>query len=438
MKSNIKRLFLIALAVTSVSTFYSFRSAPGNRPFMGNEGKRLLDVHGAGAQRSDPKTGDPDRFSQGHGPQGDVVRINNFVRCVRVLPKAGEYPVVDTGQNDCYGSGGTGKLSPCPSVGEAFFGQDAQYRDAGPSYTDNGDGTITDKVTGLIWEKEFRKVSWKDSFPDAAANRTGGYSDWRVPNIKELYSLINFNGVTGAPMSGSVPYNAVPYIDTDYFAFEYPATGRFIDAQYISSTSYVGTVMNGKKAFFGVNLADGRIKGYPKSGNPMRETFYVRYVRGNVKYGANSFVDNGDGTITDKATGLMWMKVDSGRLNAGENRDGKLNWEEALKWAENLDYAGYSDWRLPNAKELHSIVDYSRSPGTTGSAAIDPLFSISSIKGSDGSKDFPFFWSSTTHLDGRNLGEYAVYFAFGEAEGYMGRPGMQRGGMRPQHPPRRN
>lgn len=44
---------------------------------------RLLDVHGAGAQRSDPKTGDASRFPRGRGPQGDVIRIDNFVRCVR-------------------------------------------------------------------------------------------------------------------------------------------------------------------------------------------------------------------------------------------------------------------------------------------------------------------------------------------------------------------
>lgn len=46
-------------------------------------GIRLEDVHGAGAQRSDPKSGDPADWPEGHGPQGDVVRIYNYVRCVR-------------------------------------------------------------------------------------------------------------------------------------------------------------------------------------------------------------------------------------------------------------------------------------------------------------------------------------------------------------------
>jgi hypothetical protein len=44
-----------------------------------------MDVHGAGAQRSDPKKGDPADFATGHGPQGDAIRIDNFVRLVQHL-----------------------------------------------------------------------------------------------------------------------------------------------------------------------------------------------------------------------------------------------------------------------------------------------------------------------------------------------------------------
>ncbi|MHB0935400.1 MAG: hypothetical protein ACYDCO_21630 [Armatimonadota bacterium] len=50
-------------------------------PGLGN--RRFIDVHGAGAQRSDPKSGDPARFPQGRGPQGDDVRMYHYMRCVR-------------------------------------------------------------------------------------------------------------------------------------------------------------------------------------------------------------------------------------------------------------------------------------------------------------------------------------------------------------------
>ena len=66
---------------------------------------------------------------------------------------------------------------------------------------------------------------------------------------------------------------------------------------------------------FGVNFADGRIKGYGISDprNPsVGKMFFVIYVRGNTSYGINNFVDNGNGTIADLATGLIWMQADSG------------------------------------------------------------------------------------------------------------------------------
>ena len=115
---------------------------------------------------------------------------------------------------------------------------------------------------------------------------------------------------------------------------------------------------------FGVNFADGRIKAYPANDN---KTYYALFVRGQ-SYGNNDFTDNEDGTISDYASQLMWQQSDSAT---------GMDWPAALARvaARNAeDYLGYNDWRLPNAKELHSILDYSRSLLTTDSAAIDPLF----------------------------------------------------------------
>lgn len=133
------------------------------------------------------------------------------------------------------------------------------------------------------------------------------------------------------------------------------------------------------------------------------------YVRGNTAYGENNFVDNGNGTISDLATDLTWIQNDSG---AG------MDWSSALNYCESLTYAGISDWRLPNAKELQSIVDYSRSPDATNSAAIDLDFNISTITNEGGQLDYPAFWSSTTHANLRG-GRSAVYVAFGRALGYI-------------------
>ena len=103
-----------------------------------------------------------------------------------------------------------------------------------------------------------------------------------------------------------------------------------------------------------------------------------------------------------------------------DNAEGVL-WEDALSYAESFEYAGYSDWRLPDAKELQSILDYTRSPATTGTAAIDPLFSCTPITNEAGEDDFPWYWSSTTHANmmDNNEGAWGAYVAFGRAMGHM-------------------
>ena len=337
------------------------------------------------------------------------------------------FPVVDTGQVLSYDANSE---IDTPVAGEAFYGQDANYSGNQPSYIDNGDGTVTDNVTGLMWQKSIDqdgdgeidyadKMSASEAVVNAAGCTTGGYSDWRLPNIKEQYSLMNFSGIDPSGYEGSSTDDLVPFIDTDYFDFGYGDTDageRLIDAQYASTTIYVGTTMGDAETMFGVNFADGRIKGYgtgPMPGQQEDKQFYVQYVRGNAEYTVNDYTDNGDGTVTDNATGLMWVQDDTG--------EGMI-WEDALSIAEGSEYAGYSDWRLPNVKELQSIVDYTRAPSATGTAAIDPVFNCTAITSEAGTTDYPFYWSGTTHANWTedNSGSYGAYVCFGTAYGYMG------------------
>ncbi len=319
-----------------------------------------------------------------------------------------QYNIVDTDVSDFYDNS---SIISEPESGESFYGQDAHYNGNQPSYTDNGDGTVTDNVTGLMWQQDMgEKISFANAFVKADSLTLGDYTDWRVPTIKELYSLILFSGQVQGETAITM------FIDTDYFnqpIGDTSADEREIDAQTWSSTEYVGTTMNGNATVFGVNFVDGRIKGYSKvkaaTGNA--NTMYFRMVRGNEDYGINIFEDNNDGTISDQATGLMWQTADDGVAR---------DWEEALAYAEALELGGYSDWRLPNIKELQSIVDYTRSPQTTNSAAIDTLFQTTEITDPDGNEgQFPYFWSGTSHLDGVNPYQYAAYIAFGEGQGEM-------------------
>ncbi len=317
------------------------------------------------------------------------------------------YAIVDTGQVKTYDN--TTALTSEPVSGSGFYGQDAQVDGNQPSYIDNGDGTVTDLVTGLMWQQGYSgKMPHSEAEAGASGLNLAGYTDWRLPTIKELYSLIDFSGEDVDPMSSSANK---PFIDTETFDFAYGDTSageRIIDSQWATSTLYVAGNM-----MFGVNFADGRIKGYgltsPHGGDIQ---FYVRYVRGNTAYGENEFIDNGDGTVSDRATDLMWAQDDSG---VG------MDWQDALTYVRELNddnYLGYSDWHLPNAKELQSIVDYTRSPDTTDSASIDPVFNATSLVNEAGQIDWGFYWTGTTHASARG-GEAAVYVAFGRSLGYM-------------------
>lgn len=330
-----------------------------------------------------------------------------YIKTNPVVIESLTYKVVDTGLEDFFTD-----LSKSSGLSESskFYGQDSHYEGHKANYTDNNDGTINDHVTGLMWQKTMDpKMTFDEAIQYAKSSAIGGYSDWRIPTIKELFSLILYTGESGGEHAGKL------FIDTVYFdqpLGDVSIGEREIDAQVWSATKYVSTTMHGDATVFGVNFIDGRIKGYglvkPKTRTDNKG--YFRLVRGPTAYGINKFVDNGDGTISDLASGLMWQMFDD-----GQRRD----WGDALNYSESLVLANHTDWRLPNIKELQSIVDYTKSLDTTDSPAISDLFKLTEITDPNGHKNFGQYWSSTTHQDGKNKSDSAAYVAFGEALGKM-------------------
>ncbi len=351
------------------------------------------------------------------GCKKDTTTVSGDLQVVQREPAyAGCYPVVGTSQTRCWDSAGN---LITPVLGEAFFGQDSQFEHITPVYTKSSDGlTVKDEVTGLTWQKTYEKPTsggmyyWAETQTevDNLNNQNyGGYNDWRVPTIKELYSLWN----------ASVGW---PYINTNYFDIIYTDEQDLSHAIFWSSDKYTGVLGNisgdtpGAELAFGVNFGTGHIKAYTISVGPKH---FVRCVRGNLAYGVNLFQKNNDGTVSDLATGLMWQQSDNGS---------GIDWEHALAYAQtqnNSNYLGHNDWRLPNSKELQSLVDYTRSPYATNAAnvgpAINAMFSCTGIINAGGKADYPFYWTSTSAIPNAN-GTYANawHVAFGLADNGSG------------------
>ncbi len=293
----------------------------------------------------------------------------------------------DTGQSTCYDA--SGAVINCTGTG-----QDGEFAVNPMSYTDNGNGTVTANVTGLIWQKcsagqnndatcsgTASTYNWYQASGTADATNNpagatdvcgsltlGGYSDWRLPNEMELMRIVNYG-------------TYYPAIDATYF----PNTPT---DYYWTSTADPFAAPPGASWF--VSFYDGKLNIFGMGGS-----LNVRCVRGNPA-SLQSFTDNGNGTVTDNVTGLVWQKEDDDTLRT---------WQQALDYCNGLSLAGYSDWRLPNIKELRSIVDSTEQPAIN--ATYFPNTNMFS------------YWSSTTNA---NYPTMAWYVPFSGGFVYSGPP----------------
>jgi murein DD-endopeptidase MepM/ murein hydrolase activator NlpD len=254
----------------------------------------------------------------------------------------------DTGQTKCYN--GSQEIT-CPAPGDPFYGQDGHYAINPPSYevrTINGQEVVIDHVTGLTWQRhdDGIKRTWTEAM-DYCENLTlDGYSDWRLPQKKELQSIANY-GSFG------------PAVDVAYFPYPHVPADC-----YWSASTLAFLALSAWKVCLWNSQVDMSIKS---------DHNYVRAVRGRPLEFCH-FIDNGDGTVTDMTTGLMWQQTEAKAMT----------WEKALAYCKDLDLAGYRDWQLPNIRELLSLVDDS---------SHEPSIDTAYFPGCRPS----IYWSSTTH-----------------------------------------
>ena len=319
-----------------------------------------------------------------------------------------------TGQTICYDT--SGNVISCTGTG-----QDGEIQ-AGvawpePRFTDNGDDTMTDNLTGLMWKKDANlpggTTDWQSDLDYANSLTLAGYSDWRLPNVNELESLYNANEANSATWLNA---QGITNVQADGYHWSSTTVASSPDLAWIvhmwsggvhydpkSVYHFVWPVRGGQCGSLDHSVIclpkTGQTKCYNTSGSVISCTGTGQdgEIQAGVARPDPGFTDHGDGTITDNLTGLMWTK------NANLPPGGTTNWQQALGYANNLTLAGYSDWRLPNRKELHSLQDFSRY-----SPALPASHPFTNVQG-------PYYWSST------NVAKYTDYaWVVSMWDGYVG------------------
>ncbi|MBN2714411.1 MAG: DUF1566 domain-containing protein [Deltaproteobacteria bacterium] len=296
------------------------------------------------------------------------------VECVTPGP---HFRLADTNQRTCFDT--SSALASCPDSGY-FAGQDAQYGwDASHASADrytrilstSGEPVVQDNSTGIFWQGcpaglsgnscEAGEVSkrvcsevdcqdafipneyaWEDAVAYCDQLDWGGYTDWRLPDIFELHSIVDLSYTQ-------------PCLDPA--AFPGIIWDRYSERWLMSTSTYVYS----ESTAMALSLYNGFIDNHPKSFERN-----VLCVRGDVlavpRFLAIEDVET-EPVVRDFVTGLDWQGCAAGQLGStctgnGVSAAEKYTWQGALAYCDELEWGERNDWRLPNQKELYSIVDF--------------------------------------------------------------------------------
>ena len=293
--------------------------------------------------------------------------------------------IADTGQLLCSsGTDGNESMGDCTTA--TVTGQDGNYTNTprarnfvGPTAhsTYSSDYTTEDNVAGLIWRTctqgleydgtsctgSVTGLNWEDGIDSCeelnSINGGLGYADinnWRLPTIHELITLVDY-GKTD------------PTIDSEHFPDTFSSWYWTLDTHRNTDNAS------------SINFDSGNVLWWRKL-----DPAAVRCV-------------SSSNTTTDSTTGLTWTKCSMKTVSSSPEMDttagctdtnDRGTWEDALSACENLDFAGRTDWRLPNVTELHSLIDLTQTEGEF----INPS-DFPNIPGS--SENPPYYWTSTTY-----------------------------------------
>lgn len=347
-------------------------------------------------------------------PQGSVIQM---------LSRTGQEACFDAagGQIACSGTGQDGEIL----AGQAW---------PAPRFTNHGDGTITDELTGLMWAQNASTPtvtgaptctgyakSWQEAFDYVTclnANNYLGHSDWRVSNVNELKSLVNYGVINVASWLTAQGFTNVQTGDQIFYRSSTPRPRVDPD------TSYYGSVVSMKEGYVGDDSHYSLHHVWPVRGRSLlpvtgatscfSEGAYLNRtdcagtgqdgeIQAGLAWPEPRFVSIGS-CVTDTLTGLMWPR--------DANRNGaSLQWQAALDYVSSLNttgLCGHKDWHVPNTHELGSLVNYHEAD----SAAWLSRKGFLNLQ-SD------FYWTSDTYqYDGSTWAGWGVQLSEGEFIGW--------------------
>jgi len=268
-----------------------------------------------------------------------------------------------------------------PKTGQTMY---YQYFDDGwyqkgytPEFSRNND-IVTDHVTGLMWQDNESTAQNRVQFDEANESCSqltlGGYTDWRLPEIGELTMLTDYGNYNPA-LNPIFENNGLP------------------DEVYLYTTLYWSTTLyiapNGNINYGAIDSITGLV-GY----NSPDAFQYARCVRGDTS--TTEQLTRKDEMVTDHLTGLVWQ--DDEDVDGYYNTD-MYEWNEAIVYCHTIRLGGYDDWRLPNIKELASIIDHSQK-----NPALNPIFEHHYGN---------YYWSSTTSYYDANITHISAWYLYG-------------------------
>jgi chitodextrinase len=299
------------------------------------------------------------------------------------LPRTGQTACYDDlgGQTDCANTGQDGELRK----GAAW---------PSPRFSADPDTSITDNLTGLAWAPNGDlmtsrdpgwdtdktsgdgKVTWQHALDYVAklnAEAYLGHTDWRLPNRHELRSLVSYGVMNSASWLNSQGFTGVlseEYwtstswaINPRYAWYVSLLSGYVIDDSNKDETLALWPVRAGDGEYTATTSlpATGQTQCYDNMGAsvPCAGTGQDGDLQKGVAWPASRFYDNGDDTMTDALTGLVWPKSGNAPGPSACAPGAAKTWQDAFAYAACLNekaFLGHTDWRLPNLYELDSLL----------------------------------------------------------------------------------